>query len=84
MSFLCTNLGSVALVEPGGTMPTIDWTADQAEEVRQIILDRIEYLTESEVRAFRRNDTSDQRFIRQMLNDMRVILKILEAAYAVS
>lgn len=65
-------------------MPSIDWTADQAEEVRQLILDRIEYLTESEVRAFRRNDTSDQRFISRMLNEIRVILKELEAAYAVS
>jgi hypothetical protein len=65
-------------------MPTIDWTADQAEEVRQLILDRIEYLTESEVRAFRRNDTSDQRFISRMLNEIRVTLKNLEDAYAVS
>jgi hypothetical protein len=65
-------------------MPSIDWTADQAEEVRQLILDRIEYLTESEVRAFRRNDTSDQRFISRMLNEIRVILKNLEAAYAIS
>jgi hypothetical protein len=65
-------------------MPTIELTDEQAEEVRQLILDRIEYLTESEVRAFRRNDTSDQRFISRMLNEIRVILKNLEAAYAIS
>ena len=63
-------------------MPTIDWPADQGEEVRQLILDRIEYLTESEVRAVRRNDTADLRFIRQMLGDLRDILRKLEAAYA--
>ena len=63
-------------------MPTIDWTADQGEEVRQLILDRIEYLTESEGHAVRRNDTSDLQFIRRMLEDMRVVLKDLEAAYA--
>jgi hypothetical protein len=63
-------------------MPQIDWTADQGEEVRQLILDRIEYLTESEGRAVRRNDTSDLQFIRRMLEDMRVVLKDLEAAYA--
>jgi hypothetical protein len=63
-------------------MPAIDWPADQGEEVRQLILDRIEYLTESEVRAVRRNDTADLRFIRQMLGDMRDILRKLEAAYA--
>ncbi len=63
-------------------MPAIDWPADQGEEVRQLILDRIEYLTESEVRAVRRNDTADLRFIRQMLGDMRDILQKLEAAYA--
>jgi hypothetical protein len=64
-------------------MPMIDWTADQAEDVRQLILDRIEYLNESEVRAFRRNDTYDLRSIRRMLDDMRVTLKELEAAYAI-
>jgi len=63
-------------------MPQIDWTADQAEEVRQLLLDRIEYLTESEGRAVQRNDTDDLRFIRRMLEDMRVVLKDLEAAYA--
>jgi hypothetical protein len=34
------------------------------------------------VRAVRRNDTADLRFIRQMLGDMRDILRKLEAAYA--
>ena len=63
-------------------MPQIDWTSDQAEEVRQLLLDRIEYLTESEGRAVQRNDTYDLRFIRRMLEDMRVVLKDLEAAYA--
>ena len=63
-------------------MPKIDWTADQGEEVRQMVLDRIEYLTESEARAVRRNDTDDLRFIRPMLGYMRDILRKLEAAYA--
>jgi hypothetical protein len=62
-------------------MPAIDWPAEQGEAVRQLIFDRIEYLTESEVRAVRRNDTADLRFIRQMLGDMRDILRKLEAAY---
>jgi hypothetical protein len=62
-------------------MPMINWTADQGEDVRQLLLDRIEYLTESEGRAVQRNDTYDLRFIRRMLEDMRGILKDLEAAY---
>ena len=61
-------------------MPAIDWTADQAEEVRQLILDRIEYLTESEG-ALRPNDAYDMRFVRQLLGDMRDLLRKLETAY---
>ena len=63
-------------------MPTIDWTADQAEEVRQLILDRLDYLTESESRAGVRKDTSDLATLRALREDMREILKKLEAVYA--
>ncbi len=64
-------------------MPKIDWTADQGEEVRQLILDRLDWLTESEARAGIRNDTSDLSALRVMHEDMRDILKKLEAAYAI-
>jgi hypothetical protein len=65
-------------------MPSIDWTADQGEEVRQLILDRLEYLTVSESRAGIRKDTSDLAALRALREDMREILKKLEAAYAIS
>jgi hypothetical protein len=65
-------------------MPSIEWTADQGEDVRQLILDRLEYLTVSESRAGVRKDTSDLATLRVLLEDMRDILKKLEAAYAIS
>lgn len=60
-------------------MPTIDWTADQGEEVRQMILDHIDCLTE------RIDDPANAVRVPALLamaDDMRVILKKLEAAYA--
>jgi len=54
-------------------MPTIDWTADQGEEVRQMILDRIDYLREHPA-------TGAHHLL--LLQDLREILKKLEAAYA--
>lgn len=65
-------------------MQMIDWTDDEAEEVRQLILDRLDWLTVSETRAGIRNDTSDLSALRSMREEMRHILKKLEAAYAIS
>jgi hypothetical protein len=53
-------------------MPTIDWTADQAEEVRQLILDRIDWV------RVRRPSPG----MLAMEGELRDILKKLEAAYA--
>jgi hypothetical protein len=61
-------------------MPTIDWTADQAEDVRQIILDRMDYLRDRVERW--RHVPSNEPGDLAILDDMRDILKKLEAAYA--
>ena len=53
-------------------MPTIDWTADQAEEVRQMLLDRIDWV------KVRRPSQS----LIALESALRDILKKLEAAYA--
>jgi hypothetical protein len=53
-------------------MPTIDWTADQGEEVRQLILDRLDW-----VRARRPSPG-----LLAMERELREILTKLEAAYA--
>jgi len=62
-------------------MPMIDWSADQAEDIRQIILDRMDYLRQREehwrhVPHTGANDLA-------LLDDLRDILKKLEAAYAI-
>jgi hypothetical protein len=62
-------------------MPTIDWTADQGEEVRQMILDRIDFLREREER-WRHTLPQTGAYDLALLQDMRDILKKLEAAYA--
>ena len=62
-------------------MPTIDWTADQAEDVRQMILDRMDYLRDREER-WRHTLPQTGAGDLALLDDMRDILKKLEAAYA--
>ncbi len=64
-------------------MPTIDWTADQAEDVRQMILDRMDCLREREER-WRHTGTPTVGGDLALLQDLRDILAKLEAAYAVS
>lgn len=61
-------------------MPTIDWTADQSEDVRQIILDRMKYLRQREERWRHVPNTGASDLA--LLDDLRDILKKLEAAYA--
>lgn len=63
-------------------MPTIDWTPEQCEEVRQMILDRMDFLQEREDRWKHTQDAADFDATRRMLQDMRELLKKLEAAYA--
>jgi len=63
-------------------MPMIDWTADQAEEVRQLFIDRMEYLATSRDRAAIRKDSHEVRLLSQFLDDMRELVRMLEAAYA--
>lgn len=53
-------------------MPEIDWTADQAEDVRQMILDRID-------RVIGRRPSPS---LLALESALREILKKLEAAYA--
>jgi hypothetical protein len=60
----------------------IDWTADQAEEVRQLFLDRMEYLATSRDRAAVRNDSDEVRLLSGFLDDVRELLRLLEAAYS--
>jgi hypothetical protein len=54
-------------------MPTISWTADQAEDVRQILLDRLDHLAD----LAGRDDAYTP-----LLHGLRSILAKLEAAYA--
>jgi hypothetical protein len=62
-------------------MPTIEWTADQAEGVRQMILDRMDYLRERE-EMWRQRGTPTVGGSLAMMQDLRDILTKLEAAYA--
>lgn len=62
-------------------MPTINWTADQAEEVRQLILNQIDFIKEREER-WRHTLPAVGSGDLALLEDMRDILQQLEAAYA--
>lgn len=57
-------------------MPMIDWTADEAEEVRQLLLDRIDYVRKNPSAA-----PSGAAYL-YFIKDLRGILAKLEAAYA--
>ncbi len=63
-------------------MPMINWTADQAEGVRQMFFDRMEYLATSRDRAALRKDSDEVRLLSQFLDDVRELARMLEAAYA--
>jgi hypothetical protein len=60
-------------------MPMIDWTADQAEDVRPILLDRLGRMTE---RAKKAKDPQDISQWTRFIHDLRGVLAKLEAAYA--
>jgi len=60
-------------------MPMIDWTADEAEEVRQLMLDRLESMTEREKKAA---DATTAAQYTYFIHELRGILAKLEAAYA--
>lgn len=60
-------------------MPMIDWTADEAEEVRQLMLDRIDRLREREQKAPEPETSARYTYF---ISELRGILAKLEAAYA--
>jgi hypothetical protein len=60
-------------------MPQIDWTADQAEDVRQILLDRLDRMKERSKKATDPQDISQWTYF---IHELRGILAKLEAAYA--
>ena len=60
-------------------MPMIDWTDDQAEDVRQILLDRLDRMKERSKKA---KDPQDISQWTCFVHDLRGILTKLEAAYA--
>jgi hypothetical protein len=60
-------------------MPQIDWTADQAEDVRQILLDRLDRMKE---RSTKDTDPQDISQWTYFIHELRGILAKLEAAYA--
>jgi len=58
-------------------MPMIDWTEDEAEEVRQLMLDRLDSLRE---RAATDHETAS-RYV-YFITELRTRIRKLEAAYA--
>jgi hypothetical protein len=60
-------------------MPMIDWTEDEAEEVRQLMLDRLDSLRERE-RAAADHETAS-RYV-YFITELRTRIRKLEAAYA--
>jgi hypothetical protein len=60
-------------------MPQIDWTADQAEDVRQILLDRLDRMKARSKKATDPQDISQWTYF---IHELRGILAKLEAAYA--
>jgi hypothetical protein len=60
-------------------MPQIDWTADQAEDVRQILLDRLDRMKD---RAAKAKDPQDISQWTYFIHELRGLLAKLEAAYA--
>ena len=63
-------------------MPMIDWTADEAEEVRQLMLDRLDGMTERAKKAAALDDTQNVSRYTYFIQELRGILAKLEAAYA--
>ncbi len=60
-------------------MPTIDWTATEAEDVRQMLLDRLDRMAD---RAEKAKDPKDMSQWSRFIRELRGILAKLEAAYA--
>jgi hypothetical protein len=60
-------------------MPTIDWTADEAEAVRKLLLDRLDRMAERSKKA---QDPADISQWTYFIHELRGILAKLEAAYA--
>jgi len=64
-------------------MPTIEWIADEAEDVRQILLDRLERTASLQAKAFAgRGGLSPDDTRNAIVHELRGILSKLEAAYA--
>jgi hypothetical protein len=64
-------------------MPLIDWTADEAEDVRQILADRLERTASLQADAFAvRGGLSPAETRAAVIHELRGILAKLEAAYA--
>jgi len=68
-------------------MPMIDWTDDEAEEVRQLMLDRLDRLTWQETRS-QESSANELHLVHRparcepLIQELRGILAKLEAAYA--
>lgn len=63
-------------------MPDIQWSVDQAEDVRQLLFDRIDWLVTTQSRAAKRREaTADMAYLQRSLDDMRAIVRALESAY---
>ena len=64
-------------------MPTIDWTADQGEEVRQLLLNQIDFLQERKATWVSGGAIGPAASDSYLIQDLRDILSKLEAAYAI-
>lgn len=60
-------------------MPMIDWTADEAEEVRQMLLDRLDRMNG---RVKNASDPNDIEMWARFVHELRGIITKLRAAYA--
>jgi hypothetical protein len=63
-------------------MPQIDWTADQGEEVRQLLLNQIDFLQERKATWVSGGAIGPAASDSHLIQDLRDILSKLEAAYA--
>jgi hypothetical protein len=63
-------------------MPLIDWTAAEAEEVRQLMLDRLDRMAERSQEAAALDDTQTVSQYTYFIHELGGILAKLEAAYA--
>jgi len=63
-------------------MPNIEWSVEQAEGVRQLLFDRIDWLVTTQSRAGQRREAAaDMAYLQRSLDDMREIVSALESAY---